>query len=119
MNNKCCLETHPEFGGCCCQCIYRVQDCSHPDTDGGSIMKQRGWVCTGFLLSEGEPSVFSDWSEHGMCELFSKSKEQFCDFCTVRSERLWIYEACDSCQGMVRKLKDWRHAPSGEGTVVE
>ena len=72
MNDKCCLETHPKLGGCCCQCIYHVQDCSHPGTDGGSIMKQRGWACVGFLMSEGEAVVFSNWPEHGMCELFSK-----------------------------------------------
>ena len=70
-------------------------------------MKQRGWACVGFLMSEGEAVVFSDWSEHGMCELFSEPKEQFCGFCDVKSDRLIINKACDDCQQIIRKIKSW------------
>ena len=77
--NDCCLETHPEFGGCCCQCKYHVEDHSHPDTDGLRFSNQRGWICAGFLFCEGESIAFSQWPEHGMCELFTQKQAKKVD----------------------------------------
>ena len=30
-----------EWGRCCCTCMYRLDDHSHPCTDGGSILHRR------------------------------------------------------------------------------
>ena len=73
---ECVLETHPEWGGCCCQCKYHWGDYSHPHTDGGSAMTQRGWVCVAFGFCEATPSAFSEWCEHGLCELFERVPKQ-------------------------------------------
>ena len=59
---------------CCCTCKYLAIDCSHPDTDGESIVKQRGWVCLAPEFAEEREgrvftTVFSGWTKHGMCEM--------------------------------------------------
>jgi hypothetical protein len=67
-----CWATPPR-SECCCLCRYHVADHSHPGTDGGSILEQRGWVCTVFLTwpdGDDPPKVFSGWHEHGLCEMF-------------------------------------------------
>jgi len=66
----CVLKSHPEYNGCCCQCKWHIADYSHPNTDGKGASQQRGWVCIGFVMMEGEPVAYSEWPEHGMCELF-------------------------------------------------
>lgn len=53
----------------CGNCRFLVADHSHPNTDGGRVTHQRGWVCVGFLMCEPENIVFSGWPEDGMCEL--------------------------------------------------
>lgn len=70
MKDECLLVKHPDMNMCCCKCKYHVEDHSHPDTDGLSILNRRGWACVGFLFCEGEAVVYSGWSEHGGCELF-------------------------------------------------
>ncbi len=77
MADKCALETHPDLGGCCCQCKYLMIDASHPMTDGGNVLTQRGWACAGFVFCEATPVVYSGWSEHGMCELFELIEHKY------------------------------------------
>ena len=56
---------HGWNGRCCCNCRYHLKDMSHPCTDGESILKQRGWICSPPELE----GAFSGWDEHGMCEM--------------------------------------------------
>ena len=49
---------------CCCTCRYRLEDRSHPSTDKGSVLQQRGWICAADSVV-----AFSGWSEHGLCEM--------------------------------------------------
>lgn len=72
---ECVLKTHPEWNSCCCVCRNLIIDGSHPDTDGGHIMQQRGWICIGFAYQEAEALGFSGWTAHGMCELFDRRPE--------------------------------------------
>lgn len=64
-----------QFGGrCCCNCRWLAEDHSHPNTDGMSIMLQRGFVCMApeFVVERNGKAVaqvFSGWSEHGICEM--------------------------------------------------
>jgi hypothetical protein len=63
---ECWLITDPKWGGCCCICDHRLQDYSHPHTDGGSILHRRGFAC---VLAE-MGGLFSGWMPHGFCECF-------------------------------------------------
>lgn len=58
--------------GCCCVCIHHHPDYSHPLTDGKRMSEQRGWVC---YPPEFEGAVFSGWSEHGICEMFTDKRK--------------------------------------------
>jgi hypothetical protein len=51
---------------CCCTCVSHVADTSHPLTDGGRVIHQRGWVC----LAPEFDGVFSGWTAHGLCEMW-------------------------------------------------
>jgi hypothetical protein len=53
---------------CCCTCESHVPDISHPMTDGGRVIEQRGWVC----LAPEFDGVLSGWPAHGLCEMWSK-----------------------------------------------
>jgi len=53
-------------GACCCNCKWHIRDYSHPDTNGKPISIQRGWIC---FAPEFDDCVFSEWSEHGLCEM--------------------------------------------------
>jgi hypothetical protein len=64
MADKCLL---PEFKRCCCTCAHRVNDWSHPCTDGGRILHRRGYIC-----SNPELGNYSGWSQHGLCEVYDK-----------------------------------------------
>lgn len=50
-------------GRCCCNCEHRLTDYSHPCSNGGSCLDERGYIC----YVDG--MAFSGWHEHGLCEL--------------------------------------------------
>lgn len=54
-------------GECCCTCRYRLNDYSHPHTDGKRVTHQRGYVCANPEMG----GVFSGWPEHGTCEMWA------------------------------------------------
>jgi DNA-directed RNA polymerase subunit RPC12/RpoP len=41
----------------------------------------RGKACVAFMFEEGENTIFSDWSEHGLCELWKRKFEYHCPKC--------------------------------------
>ena len=64
-----------EGDGCCCECQYQLIDLSHPNTDGGSLANQRGWICnapefTEVRVGKVYKQANSGWCEHGLCEMF-------------------------------------------------
>ena len=65
---NCTLVTHPEHGGCCCKCRFRLRAFSHPYQ---SLM---GWACIAFVFAgnkgKGWDVAYIGDFEHGMCELF-------------------------------------------------
>lgn len=65
----CCLETHPEFNGCCCKCRYRLRAETHCDVLSPEL-PDNAWACIAFAFMEGEPIAYIGNFEHGMCELF-------------------------------------------------
>lgn len=70
IESKCCLATHPEFGGCCCRCRYRLRALKH---DRGPDIPDNTWACIVFAFMEGKRDAIAyigDF-EHGMCELFT------------------------------------------------
>ena len=69
-----CMKKNKNFpyGQCCCNCRFHLKDSSHPDTDGKSIMKQRGWICNPPEMS----TAFSEWEKHGFCEMWAESPER-------------------------------------------
>jgi len=71
MSEECVLN---KYGVCCCSCNWRLEDRSHPLTDGKSMGDRRGWICAGFAFTEGEGVAISGWPEHGICEMH-KGKE--------------------------------------------
>ena len=62
---------HSKYGMCCCTCKHRLDDHSHPCTDGKSIMEHRGYICR---PPESDGRAFSGWSEHGLCEMHEERK---------------------------------------------
>lgn len=73
--NECNLGNLPFPEQCCCICEHHYEDCSHPHTDGGSILSCRGYVCVlpNFLDSERRQAMHSGWPEHSIgCEMFRK-----------------------------------------------
>ena len=68
--DKCCLETHPEFNGCCCKCRYRLHALSHYRNTGVPI-PDGTWACIAFAFMEGEDIAYIGDFEHGICELFT------------------------------------------------
>lgn len=77
MRNQCNLE---QYNSCCCTCRYRVNDWSHPVTDGESIMRRRGYICANPELGH-----YSGWKEHGMCEVWTPRPEV-----KTEHERQWF-----------------------------
>lgn len=69
-----CMKKNKNFpyGQCCCNCRFHLKDSSHPDTDGKSIMKQRGWICNPPEMS----TAFSGWEKHGLCGMWAESPER-------------------------------------------
>lgn len=73
--DECCKD---EFKGkCCCSCAHHIKDFYHCST--GSIKmigesclcnQPKGYVCA-LRLSEG--IVYSGWTEHGLCEMWSSA----------------------------------------------
>lgn len=68
MADKCCLQ---EYQRCCCTCAHRVNDWSHPCTDGGRILNRRGYICANPELGN-----YSGWSEHGLCEVHDEREKK-------------------------------------------
>ena len=66
-----CMKKDKNFpyGQCCCNCRFHLVDCSHPNTDGKSIMEQRGWICNPPEMY----NAFSGWGKHGLCEMWQES----------------------------------------------
>ena len=68
------IEIHEVMGGekyCCCTCANRVNDYSHPHTNGKNVLTLRGYIC-----STGELGNFSGWPEHSGCELHYSRPER-------------------------------------------
>ena len=63
--SNCQLEQHPEYGGCCCICKYRLRAIENKS------VQQFAWACIAFALVEDEDMVFIGGFEHGLCELFT------------------------------------------------
>lgn len=70
--DECQFDPTSDYPGCCCQCKWHIADQSHPETDGGHLTHQRGWICIGPAMTEAEPWGCSGWSEHGLCEMFTQ-----------------------------------------------
>lgn len=68
MSHECMKDKW--YGQCCCNCKYRVNDWSHPHTDGLRILNRRGYIC-----SNPELGSSSGWSEHGICEIWTSRPE--------------------------------------------
>lgn len=68
---KCCLETHPELGGCCCRCRYRLKALKQLHDSLGVDIPDDAWACIAFAFCEGEGIAYIGSFEHGMCELFT------------------------------------------------
>lgn len=66
---QCTANDEHSQGRCCHNCKWHISDRSHPSTDGGRVINQRGWICVGFIFMEGDPIAFSGWPEHGLCEI--------------------------------------------------
>ncbi len=74
--NKC---MRPEYGKCCCSCAGRATDYHHCCTNQELRKETGGCVCSipkGFLclVPEMDGRVHSGWTEHGICEMWSKKK---------------------------------------------
>lgn len=67
---ECVLESHPQYGGCCCQCKFRLRALDHQSD------RQIGWACVAFAFMEGEDIAYLGDFEHGICELFMQRKCQ-------------------------------------------
>lgn len=76
MSDACCLQ---EFKSCCCTCASRLTDYHHCTTSPELRKEVGGCVCDivkGFICMAPELNrQYSGWSEHGMCEMWSKRKE--------------------------------------------
>ena len=65
-------------GSCCCNCKHHYEDFYHCTTlpnpegiEGCVCSTHKGWVC--LISFEGEqPRAYSNWSEHGMCEMYER-----------------------------------------------
>lgn len=66
MADGCCIESDYTRGRCCCNCRHHLRDHAHPETTGGSVKVQMGWIC---FPPEFDGAAFSGWTEHGMCEM--------------------------------------------------
>lgn len=82
------VPNHNVVGGivmdpCCCNCQSQAVDLSHPLTDGGRVIHQRGWVCLApefdhspspVLIGSEEriTAVVSGFSQHGLCEMWNR-----------------------------------------------
>ena len=56
----CWFDKHPDIDGCCCECAYRLKE----DTE---------YICS-VPLAMGENFAYRNWTEHGMCELYTNLK---------------------------------------------
>ena len=79
MNIKdCCID---RFNGCCCTCVYHLEDYENCTTNQSLRNKknvcicniQKGYICYAYI--DGMGRAHSNWGEHGMCELHEKKKE--------------------------------------------
>ena len=96
----CCLKTHPEFGGCCCKCRYRLKALGQPGD--GPILLANDWACIAFAFMEGEPTAYIGDFEHGMCELFEvlpwprrteKVGKLLAKWRRIRERRVWLVDS--------------------------
>lgn len=84
-----CMIDHPNGyeGRCCCNCRWHAEDHSHPNTDGGSCVSLRGFVCLApefsrtieapmLMLRVEKRVVYSGWPEHGLCEMHDSLEER-------------------------------------------
>ena len=61
----------PKYQQCCCTCQFRLNDWSHPDTDGKRMSNLRGYICANPELGH-----YSGWGPHGLCECWGKREKQ-------------------------------------------
>ena len=74
MSDEKCFKTEPPFFQCCCECQYHLEDCSHPLTDGKSVLEVKGYVCCCYDM---KAKVFSGWPKHSIgCELYTKKHKE-------------------------------------------
>lgn len=88
-----------EHGACCCTCRYRLDDYSHPLTDGRPCTEQRGYIC-----NNPELGAYSGWSEHGLCECHQPASGSHPIFRDFYSKDMW-----QAVNGAKSK-EDLRHA---------
>lgn len=82
MSQKCECQKEQNHGRCCCTCAHRLDDYYHCTTidrdrrkyiDAETNKPVEGCVCgikKGFICFAPEfGQYFSDWSEHGLCEM--------------------------------------------------
>ena len=69
--SPCCLETYPQFEGCCCKCCYRLKALNQLGDPLGLVIPNDAWACIAFAFCEGEGIAYVGDFEHGMCELFT------------------------------------------------
>ena len=77
MSLQCWLDQEQR---CCCTCKHRVNDWSHPHTDGLRISIRRGFICANPELGH-----YSGWDEHGLCEVWAPRPDSI-----KRSESEWF-----------------------------
>ena len=77
-----CWKTQAPFFQCCCQCVFRVKDFSHPTSDGKPASRFKSYVCIGLLIEDRfhvESGVHSEWPEHSCtCEMYQKREVAAC-----------------------------------------
>jgi len=64
---KCWVEKHPEYGGCCCKCKFRLRAFAQQTSD----RIPDTWLCVAFAFCEGEAIGYVGDFGHGMCELYA------------------------------------------------
>lgn len=78
MHAKCCKDEH--HGACCCNCKHHLADYHHcttapelRETHKGCVCGiQKGWICR---PPEFDGRCYSGWTEHGICEMHTLSKQ--------------------------------------------
>lgn len=106
-------------GKCCCTCFWRWADYGHPWTNGCRVTEQRGYVCANpELWDDGEFKVMSDWSEHGLCEVWNGKDEIFLNIEWLKFSKPEVKENVVTRYAVQITLKDGevRYESIGKGT---